>query len=231
MSWLAVAAGACGVAAAWAAAAVANARFIDAIGRPAVARVLAADAFLAVAILAVLATPIAGVRLPASWRAVFTAFATFIVCSLIAALAVSLRSELPAALVLRSHAVLAIVGLALLGVGAIARAVMRHELDAAAAAVLVAIVAATAILVGGPRTANLSERTIDTALLANPLIAVTSAAEMDLLRSEVLYVLSPISHRRFTYPAWPTTAGTYGAVALCAFAFTFLRTRQKGPTE
>lgn len=220
-----------GVVAAWFAAMAFSNDVALAISQPAVARTLAADAFLAEVLLVIVAAPLTGVALFRQPKRLAIAGATFVALSFLVALAVSLHSGYPASLVVRSHAVLAVVGIALASLGTFARSTCGSELDAAGLALTTSVVAAAAILVGGPGTAELTERTIDAALLANPLIAITAAAEMDLLRSELLYTLAPVSHRRFTYPAWHVTTGTYGAIALCAFAFTFFGTRQKGPVE
>jgi hypothetical protein len=199
------------------------------VSQPAVVRMVAADAFVLETAAVILLAPIAGAA--ATRRGLGLGLASFLFISFALATAASLVSGVSLALSIRGHLALAVVALALAAIGAAFAAFARNTLDAAAAALLVAVLSVVVLLAGGPRTADLTERTISTALLANPLIAVTAAAELDLLRSQVLYTLAPISHRRFTYPAWHVTAASYGTVALAALAFTFVRTRQKGSTE
>ena len=220
---------AAGVLASWLVAAIHNADIVASLTQPAVARALAADAFLAEILLVILFAPLMGAGAATRPRHVAWTASAFVLLSLAIGLAVSSYSGYPSALVVRAHLALALAGAALAGLGAVAASFCRSELDAAGLAVALALVAAAAILVGGPRTADLSEGAIDRALLANPLIAVSAAADMDLLRREMLYQLSPVSHRRFTYPAWQTTTASYGIVALGCLAICVVRSRQKGP--
>ena len=54
-------------------------------------------------------------------------------------------------------------------------------------------------------------------LLANPIVAVASAARVDIFHGALLYDISPIAHRDFQYPAWQAAAAVYGCIALAAF--------------
>ena len=59
---------------------------------------------------------------------------------------------------------------------------------------------------------------MNAALLANPIVAVASAANIDLLRFEFLYQVSPIVHRTFDYPTWYLAVACFSAAALLATA-------------
>ncbi|HVL70182.1 MAG TPA: hypothetical protein VM364_23175 [Vicinamibacterales bacterium] len=183
---------------------------------PAVAKLIASDAFLLLTGLAIVAAPLAGAAGTGPRRLV-TALGAGLVASFAAAALAALVSGMPAGMLLRSHLALGAVTTALALVGMAARGVINDTLEAAAAALAVTLALASALLLAGPATDLLGERAIDLGLLANPLIAITSAAGFDLLRTDVLYQLSPIAHRRFTYPDWRLTLAAYGMVTLlCA---------------
>jgi hypothetical protein len=202
---------------------------VSALIQPAVLRMVASDAVVAALLLAVVLAPLAGVILGRT--ALFISLAAFVATSLTLALAASRHDGVPWMLPVRGHLALACVSAALAAVGALLAVWCRESLDAAGAAVALSVVAATAVLVTGPATADWTESTIDAALLANPLIAATAASDIDLLRSDLLYRLSPISHRRFTYPAWQATTAAYGLFAASCLSLAIVRTRQKGSTE
>jgi hypothetical protein len=186
---------------------------------PGVLRIAAADALLIETALLVVAAPVAGVAIARDrsggvLRRFAVLIGAFVATSLVAALAAAWMSGATMTYALRSHATLAAVALALTSLGAWLSTWCPDILDAGASAIGVSIALSALILVAGPATADLPQAVVDAALLASPPVAVSSAAGIDLLRSEVLYQLSPISHRRFTYPAWTTSAATYALVAV-----------------
>ena len=75
---------------------------------------------------------------------------------------------------------------------------------------------------------------INAALAASPLVATASAASFDLLRTDVLYRLSPIAHVRFDYPDWPASVTLYLLLAAAGFAavgVTLTRLDRRVPAE
>lgn len=228
--------GALGAATAWGGALLAHRSLGASFARPGVLRLLSADAFLIEAAAVTVIAPVAGAMLaagasspPSQRRAILLAGAAFVGASLATALVASFRTGYPPILVFRGHLTLAIVACALAAFGALVGSFARNALDAAGVALAGSVIAAAALLVGGPATAGLSERAIDAGLLASPPVAIVSAAEIDLLRNAVFYRLSPVSHRHFTYPAWNTSALAYGAFAAgCVGLMTLRNHRQRG---
>jgi hypothetical protein len=188
-------------------------------------RIAAADALLFEAMLLAVAAPVAGVGL-ASVAGVARAAGAFTLLSLAAALAAALVTGAPLPLVIRGHATLAAVAFALGALGVLCATRLRDPLDAAGLAIVTSVVLSAAMLVAGPATAAWPQALVDAGLLASPPIAISSSAGLDLLRSAVLYELSPIAHRRFTYPAWQTASLTYTAAAL-VFAIGTIRNRSQ----
>jgi len=107
--------------------------------------------------------------------------------------------------------------LALAGTGAVCRAVFADPLDRIAAVLLIATVTLLGVFALGDITATLPTAALNLLLLASPVVAVASAAQIDIFHLRALYELSPIAHREFQYPAWPAAAALYGCVALAAF--------------
>ena len=118
---------------------------------------------------------------------------------------------------LDAHAVLAAASVAALVVRAGAARLFRSPLDASGLTGLLAVVAITALLAVGPTVPVLPGWLVDALLRMNPVIAVTSAAGIDPLRTEPLYTLSPVAHWAFVYPRISTSIGLYaGVAAACA---------------
>ncbi len=147
-----------------------------------------------------------------------------------AALGVSIATmELIAA----THCTLGAAAVALGGIGAISAAMFRNPLDAAAVSTAVSLVAGTGILMAGPVVSDLPLPFVESALAASPLVATASAARVDLLRTSVLYHVSPIAHTQFDYPTWQAAAGLYLLVALASFGGVARAVRRPttGPTD
>ncbi len=123
-----------------------------------------------------------------------------------------------AALVVPAALTIGAAALALTAVGAAGACLVRHPLDAAASALFVSVLAGVGALAAGPLVADASARVVDAALLVSPVVAAASAANVDLLRGDLLYRFSPIAHSQFQYPAWPAACAVYAAVAAVGLA-------------
>lgn len=202
-----------------------NRELAPAFAEPAVIRTLAADAYLWGAATVVVCAPLVGVASRRSRTAGFGAAAAFTAASLAFALTAAFFSGSSWRPVWVSHVVVAVVGLTLVALGQAAAQRIPSLVDAAGVSLALSLGASAVLLVGGPATAELGEQAINAGLLANPLIAMTAAADIDLLRTPVLYDLAPISHRRFSYPSWQVTTLAYGALAACAFSLSLKGSR------
>jgi hypothetical protein len=131
-------------------------------------------------------------------------------------LAAALIAGVPWQTAIATHLTLGTAGLALAVFGAWCGATFRDPLDAAACSVAVVLVATCGLFALGTLSADLPTSVVNAALLANPIVAVASAANIDLLRFEFLYQISPIAHGRFDYPAWYLAAACFSLVSLMA---------------
>lgn len=113
--------------------------------------------------------------------------------------------------------------LALVAIGAAFAAILRDVLDAAACAVALGMIVTFGVLAGGPPVGNLPTPIVNAALLASPMVAAASAANVDILRGDTLYRLSPIAHRRFEYPSWYGAVALFGGIAVAGFALAAAR--------
>jgi hypothetical protein len=120
--------------------------------------------------------------------------------------------------VLVSHATLAVTGLALAALGGWFGSTFRDPLDAAAFSAGAALVAALGLFAAGPLVADLPTGIVNAALSASPIVATASAADVDLLRTDLLYRVSPLAHRRFEYPRWYSPLVWYGVLLLVSIA-------------
>jgi hypothetical protein len=185
-------------------------------------RAVTPDALLYSAMCVVVAAPLAGVA-AASGRALDTvrrlAVATAIFSAVSAMLTLARLGLDPEALrfTATSHAVLASVTVALAALGAWLGSLLRDPLDAAAIAVTVALTAAYGVLVAGAPIGELSAPILNAAVLASPVITVATAAQVDLVRSDIWYQISPLAHVRLEYPAWGTMCGAYLAAGGAGF--------------
>ncbi len=202
---------------------------------------LAAHTFLVEAAMTVLAAPLAGVwamtnvgaapgpasqHLSARLRAATSLVLPLVGgATLLAATSVSVTLALDApgtSTVLISHAVLWVAALTLAALGTLCAAAFRDPLDAVACALGGAIVVSLGLLVTGPVLDGIPTSLLDVALLANPIVATASSANIDVLRIDPFYQLSPLAHTRVDYPTPATTLASYGMTALLLFAGTTL---------
>jgi len=93
--------------------------------------------------------------------------------------------------------------------------------------ILAAVVAALGVFAAGPLATDLPTGVVNAALLASPIVSAASAADIDLLRTDVLYRISPLAHGRFDYPSWYSPLVLYGTLLVISFAGT-ARALRKG---
>jgi len=123
---------------------------------------------------------------------------------------------------------LAAVTLTLAAVGACCGSAFSDVLDGAACALAIAVAGAAGLLMLGSIGASAPTPVIDAALLASPVFATASAANIDVLRSDLLYGLSPLARVRFDYPPWQTSVMAHVAVAGALFAATAFNLVRRG---
>ena len=126
-----------------------------------------------------------------------------------------------------SYATVGTIGFALAALGAWFGSVWRDPLDAAAFSVGLAVLAAFGIFAAGPLAADLPTPIVNAALIASPIVSAASAADVDLLRTDLLYRISPLAHGRFDYPSWFAPLAAYGTLLLISLAGT-ARAMRKG---
>ena len=195
-------------------------------------RALTADALLMIAAVVVLAAPLAGVAVAASRRthalrvaphALDAAWPLGVAVTLYVVMSAALMmfglglSSDAMRFVATSHATLFAVALALAAFGAFCGATFADPLDAAACSLTTVLVAAGGLLVAGVAVADVPRPLIEAALTASPLVAMASAAHIDVMRMGVPYQLSPLAHLQVDYPAWYAACGWYLAVAALCF--------------
>jgi hypothetical protein len=186
---------------------------------------------IAVALLAPAASLVAASRRERGpWAAlwpVLLAVATFVAVSAAAAFAsrtTTSSGEWRAIAV--THVTLAAAALAFAAMGALCGRLFADALDAAAASGTIALTVTFALLLAGDVAAQLPSEVLDAGLLASPLVAVASAANIDVLRDDTWYRLSPIAHRFFNYPTWYQAAASHAVVSLaCIGGFVWKRER------
>lgn len=126
-----------------------------------------------------------------------------------------------------------LVGLAaaLVAVGLLCSILLRSRSSAAAVAYLLVLTAAAGPVLIGPWIERLpdAEGLINQTLLASPITALAATLDLDVMRTERVYRLSPVGQRRFRYPAPGAVLLFYAlVVSLCfaAAACSFARQRR-----
>jgi hypothetical protein len=102
---------------------------------------------------------------------------------------------------------------ALLAAGWVCREAFPDPLDRIAVTAVAAAAALFGVFALGDLTAGMPAALLNLLLLLNPIVAVASAANVDLFHTPWLYSVSPIAHREFQYPAWQAAAALYGCAA------------------
>ena len=182
-------------------------------------RALAADALLYTSAALVIAAPIAGVaamKVDDRTRTLAISVLLFVAVSACLTALEWGGSAGTLAFIATSHATIGAVAFALAALGAYCGAVWRDALDAAAVSLLVALVAAGALLVAGASIADAPQSIVQAGLLASPFVAAATAAQIDVVRLETFYQISPLAHMRVDYPSWQAACGCYLAVG-CVF--------------
>lgn len=97
---------------------------------------------------------------------------------------------------------------------------LRSASSAAAVAYLMVLIMLAAPLAIGPAVARRpgAEGVINVALVTSPITSLAAALEFDLMRSEIVYRLSPIGQRRFRYPTSSTVLALQAGFLGLAFA-------------
>ena len=195
-------------------------------------RGLTADLLLYITGVMIIAAPIAGVvvgnnarasRRPrrlaaAAWKLVPAVLLFTAMSAVFTLLALGVSEDFGWRFILTSHATLAAVALALVAFGAWCGALFRDPLDAAACSLTIVLVAAGGLFVAGASVADVPRQLLDVALTASPLVAVASAAHIDIVRMGVPYQISPLAHLEVDYPSWYAASAWYLAIAGACFA-------------
>jgi hypothetical protein len=208
---------------------------------PAARRAATADALLYIAASAIVAAPLAGVSIASSRRPgsaiglgtsvlalwpLVGAVGLFVAASAIVTTAGwGLEAEGALTFVATSHATLFAVTLALAAFGALCGTAFRDPLDAAACSTLIVLVATVGLFVAGAIVADVPRDLLNVALTASPLVAIVSAAHIDIVRMGLPYQMSPLAHLQVDYPAWYTACAGYLTLAGVCFAGTFRQGR------
>jgi hypothetical protein len=184
------------------------------------------EAAVVVAVAPLVGVALATRRLRGTARA-----AGFFVALLVASAAWGLRvrgwSAEAVPTVLLSHATLAVSGVALAAFGTWLGSTFRDPLDAAAVSTSAALLAAVGLVAAGPIAVDLPTGLVNLALSASPIVSTASAANVDLLRTDLLYRISPLAHQRFEYPSWYSGLAWYGALLAISVARTARSSRTR----
>jgi hypothetical protein len=175
------------------------------------------DALLYTAGAVVVAAPLAGVAVGNSrdgaarvgTRLAVTAGVTTLVSALLAVLVFNARDLAGLQFVGTSHITIFTVGFALAAFGAFCGTLFADALDAAACSVALVLFAAGGLLVAGASVSDWPIPLLDAAITASPLVAMTSAAHVDIARMAVPYQMSPLARLQVEYPTWYAASAWY----------------------
>lgn len=117
-----------------------------------------------------------------------------------------------------AHITLAAGAMALGSLGALCGRVFRHPLDGAAVGVSLALLLTIGTLLAGPSVTDLSHVLIDGTLLASPLVTTAAAADIDILRMDVFYQVSPLARVGTEYSEWYVATPVYLVVTAACLA-------------
>jgi hypothetical protein len=190
------------------------------------------DALLYTGGIAVIAGPLVGVAVGGSGspRAVTRLVGLAVVftasSALLAAIWSADRAKV-ASLLASSHLTLLATSVALGAWGSLCGVLFRDQLDAAGIALTVAVGAALGILVGGASVGELPRWLVTIGLAANPIVAVASAAQIDVVRMDLIYQISPLAHVQMDYPTWYLAAAGYVGFASVCFAGVTVKIRAR----
>ncbi len=97
--------------------------------------------------------------------------------------------------------------------GALLTGWLRHPLDAAAWGVTLTCVGSFGILGAGTLVERLPRALVEWTLGASPLMVVATAGQIDVLRTDAVYQISPLAHVQMQLPAWPLVVAAYLTIA------------------
>lgn len=122
--------------------------------------------------------------------------------------------------VLATHALLLACAIGMTALGGLCSWLFRDLYTAAGVTYLLVISLAGSVILAGPLITSLTHAAwlVQAVLLVNPFVGAAAAGGLDILRTEWLYVHSPIGQRQFTYPAWYAVGGWYVLLALLLVA-------------
>lgn len=123
---------------------------------------------------------------------------------------------------LSAHLLIWSVSLALLALGAICAALFTHALDAAGVALLLSSGAGFGVLALGPLVAAAPAALVRAWMVASPVLTAASAADIDILRGEFFYRISPLAHSGAAYPGWSAAVSAYLVMTAVCVVFTSL---------
>lgn len=159
------------------------------------------------------------------------AIACYVAMSAVIAIALTNVQTTALAPIAFSHITLGTGMLAFAAVGVFCSAALRDPLDAGLASLAVTLTLGIGILVAGPSVSDLPRGIVNAALAGSPLVASAAAADIDLLRLDVLYHVSPIAHVQFAYPSWYTATGLYVATGMLLLGGSMLLVRTTGTRD
>lgn len=195
------------------------------------------DALLINGALAVIGSSLAGVILARGWSdhlPVLGRLSGLILAFGLTSAAMSFAFGAPApgalGTVIATHTAMIAGALAFGSFGILCGRVFRHPLDAAAVSLGAACTCTLGILVAGPFAAHAPSRVIDGALLASPLVTIATAARIDILRTDVLYRISPLAHVGTDYVAWPVATAVH-VVCTAIFVAATARLNRRNPSR
>jgi hypothetical protein len=119
--------------------------------------------------------------------------------------------------IVTSHATLWACTVSLCMLGLYCGVTFADPLDAAAVAIGVSAIAASGVFVVGPLIEGAPTALVNAALLLSPFAATAASGGIDLVRTGLLYRVSPLAHMNFDYPAWHDAFLCYTLLALAGF--------------
>ncbi|HEY6508088.1 MAG TPA: hypothetical protein VIY56_08735 [Vicinamibacterales bacterium] len=118
---------------------------------------------------------------------------------------------------LSAHLVQGAAALALALGGAWLAGWLRNPLDAALWGVTLACLGSFGVLGAGTLVERLPRALVEWTLGVSPLMAVATAGQVDVLRTDIVYQVSPLAHVQMQLPDWPiVVAGYLSVAAACA---------------
>jgi hypothetical protein len=181
--------------------------------------------FMGVAALALVAAPLVGHH--GGWRRLPRPLAVVFLVTFLASLGVLIFSWRTiiggTAAALFGHTALIVSVAAMAEFGRLAGRFIADRLAGALVALGVGVMLIAGAFAAGPLTGDLSATASLWLLVANPLVAITSAAGIDLLHLDAIYRTSPLAHRGMALPAWTTACAVYAFSGLAAHGVSRLR--------